>query len=166
MITTFFYFLFGLIGLSTQISFTLDLISIFSYPFRALKRATEKACSQLVNLKDIMINILTIKKKYWVTCPYPEYLLNDCFKIIYICALPIVFYLILLTKVYSLLLGVTILICSIIQSLGANLAFFLEEIGRILCTLAGLDIEEDQLCVNKLSLKEKIESVMCKMSLV
>lgn len=38
MITILFYLLFGFIGLSTQISFTLDLISIFSYPFRALRR--------------------------------------------------------------------------------------------------------------------------------
>ena len=36
--TTLFYLLFGFIGLSTQISLTLDLISVFSYPFRALKR--------------------------------------------------------------------------------------------------------------------------------
>jgi len=148
MFTTFFYFLFGLIGLSTQISFTLDLISIFSYPFRALKRACEKSCEHLVNLKNIMISILTIKKKYWVTCPYPEYLLNDCFKIVYICALPVVFYLILLTKIYSLLLGVNILICSFIQSIGANIALFLEEIGRMTCTMLGLDIEDESLCTN------------------
>ena len=38
MITTFFYLLCGFVGLSTQISFTLDLILIFSYPFRALRR--------------------------------------------------------------------------------------------------------------------------------
>ena len=71
MITILFYLLFGFIGLSTQISLTLDLISVFSYPFRALRRFCEKACGHLINLKDIMINILTIKKKYWVTCPYP-----------------------------------------------------------------------------------------------
>lgn len=63
-----------------------------------------------MELKDIMINILTIKKKYWVTCPYPEYLLNDTFKIVYICALPLVFYLIFLTKIYSLFMGALILI--------------------------------------------------------
>jgi hypothetical protein len=166
MITTFFYFLFGLIGLSTQISFTLDLISIFSYPFRALKRGTEKACQHLIDLKNIMINILTIKKKYWVTCPYPEYLLNDCFKIVYICALPVVFYLILLTKIYSLLFGTTILVCSFIQSLGANLALFLEEIGRMTITLVGLDIQDESLTTNDLSLKERIESLSGKLSLV
>lgn len=110
MITILFYLLFGLIGLSTQISFTLDLISLFSYPFRAMRRFTEKANSRLLELKDVMISILTIKKKYWVTCPYPEYLLNDTFKIVYICALPLVFYLIFLTKLYSLFMGALILL--------------------------------------------------------
>lgn len=38
IITILFYLLFGFIGLSTQISFTLDLISIFSYPFKAMRR--------------------------------------------------------------------------------------------------------------------------------
>lgn len=166
MIATFFYFLFGLIGLSTQLSFTLDLISIFSYPFRALRRGCQKTCSELIKLQEIIKNILTIKKKYWVTCPYPEYLLNDCFKIVYICALPVVYYLIFITKVYSILLGGIILLCSFIQSLGANLALFLEEIGRISCTFIGLDIEEEELCTNKLTIKEKMDSIRCKMSLV
>lgn len=71
MITTLFYLLFGFIGLSTQISFTLDLISIFSYPFRALRRFCDRAYHKLNELKGIMVDILTIKKKYWVTCPYP-----------------------------------------------------------------------------------------------
>ncbi len=57
-----------------------------------------------------MISILTIKRKYWVTCPYPEYLLNDTFKIVYICALPLVFYLIFLTKIYSLFMAALIFI--------------------------------------------------------
>lgn len=38
MITILFYVIFGFIGISTQISFTLDLISVFSYPFRALHK--------------------------------------------------------------------------------------------------------------------------------
>ena len=110
LVTVLFFLLFGLAGLSTQLSLTLDIISIFSYPFRAMRRFFDRSCSQLVKLKDIMINILTIKKKYWVTCPYPEYLLNDTFKIVYICALPLVFYLIFLTKIYSILMGTLILI--------------------------------------------------------
>ena len=112
MITILLYLLFGFLGLSTQISFTLDLISLFSYPFRAMRRFTEKANGRLLELKDVMVSILTIKKKYWVTCPYPEYLLNDTFKIVYICALPLVFYLIFLTKVYSLFMGALILLFS------------------------------------------------------
>jgi hypothetical protein len=36
MVTTLLYLVFGLIGLSTQIALTLDLISLFSYPFKAL----------------------------------------------------------------------------------------------------------------------------------
>ena len=71
MVTILFYLLFGLMGLSTQVAFTLDLISIFSYPFKALRRIFENCCSRLIELKNTMINILTIKKKYWVTCPYP-----------------------------------------------------------------------------------------------
>ena len=148
MVTLLVYLLFGLIGLSTQIALTLDLISLFSYPFRAMRRGCIKCSEHLTDLKDVMVNILTIKKKYWVTCPYPEYLLNDTFKIVYICALPLVFYLIFLTKAYSLFMGALTLIVSVIQDLGANLALFLEEIGRITCTLAGLDIEEDSLCSN------------------
>jgi hypothetical protein len=166
MVTALFYLLFGLIGLSTQITLTLDLISIFSYPFRALRRSSEKACSQLIRLKDIMIDILTIKKKYWVTCPYPEYLLNDTFKIIYICALPLVFYLIFLTKIYSLFMGALILIFKTIQNLGANLALFLEELGRITCTLAGLEIVDDSLTSNGKSLRERLQSVNEKLGLV
>lgn len=110
LITTLFYLLFGCIGLSTQVAFTLDLISVFSYPFRALRRFCDWACGELIRVKDIMISILTIKRKYWVTCPYPEYLLNDTFKIVYICALPLVFYLIFLTKLYSLFMATLILI--------------------------------------------------------
>jgi hypothetical protein len=113
-----------------------------------------------------MISILTIKKKYWVTCPYPEYLLNDTFKIIYICALPLVFYLLFITKLYCLFMNTLILIFSTMQNLGANLALFLEEIGRISSTMAGLDIEEDSLCSNKKSFKERVESVQCKLAYV
>ena len=113
-----------------------------------------------------MINILTIKKKYWVTCPYPEYLLNDTFKIVYICALPLVFYLIFLTKLYSLFMGTLILIFRTIQNIGANISFFLEEIGRITCTLVGLDIEDEALCNNQKPMKEKMESVSCKLRYV
>ena len=173
MITVLLYLLFGFIGLSTQISLTIDLISVFSYPFRALRRFCEKACGHLIQLKDVMINILTIKKKYWVTCPYPEYLLNDTFKIVYICALPLVFYLIFLTKLYSLFMGALILIFKtinvkipLIQNIGANLALFLEEIGRIACTLGGLDIEDESLCSNHKGAGERIESVKCKLAYV
>ena len=166
MITLLVYLLFGLIGLSNQIALTLDLISLFSYPFRALRRFCNWSSGQLTEIKDVMVNILTIKKKYWVTCPYPEYLLNDTFKIVYICALPLVFYLIFLTKVYSLFMGALILIFSTVQNLGANLALFLEEIGRITCTLGGLDIEEESLCSNKKDLKEKVASVRCKLAYV
>jgi hypothetical protein len=113
-----------------------------------------------------MISILTIKKKYWVTCPYPEYLLNDTFKIIYICALPLVFYLLFITKLYCLFMNTLILIFSTMQNLGANLALFLEEIGRISSTMAGLDIEVDSLCSNKKSFKERVESVQCKLAYV
>lgn len=110
LIATLFYLLFGCIGISTQIAFTLDLISVFSYPFRVLRRLCDWACGELIRIKDIMISILTIKRKYWVTCPYPEYFLNDTFKIVYICALPLVFYLIVLTKLYSLLMASLIVV--------------------------------------------------------
>ena len=154
------------LGLSTQIALTIDLISLFSYPFRAVRRFCNRFSEQLTEIKDVMVNILTIKKKYWVTCPYPEYLLNDTFKIVYICALPLVFYLIFVTKVYSLFMGALILIFSTIQNLGANLALFLEEIGRITCTLAGLDIEEDSLCSNQKDFKDRVASVHCKLAYV
>jgi hypothetical protein len=36
MVTSLLYLVFGLIGLSTQIALSLDLISLFSYPFKAL----------------------------------------------------------------------------------------------------------------------------------
>ena len=126
MVTILFYLLFGFMGLSTQIAFTLDLISVFSYPFRVLRRFFENTCSKLISLKEVMVNILTIKRKYWVTCSYPEYLLNDTFKIVYICALPLVFYLILVTKLYSLFMGSLILTFNLIQNIGANLALLLE----------------------------------------
>ena len=38
MITILFYLVLGLLGLSTQMAFTIDLLKIFSYPFRALGR--------------------------------------------------------------------------------------------------------------------------------
>ena len=75
-----------------------------------MRKFFEKSHNQLLNLKEVMVNILTIKKKYWVTCPYPEYLLNDTFKIVYICALPLVFYLIFLTKAYSVLMSTLIVL--------------------------------------------------------
>jgi hypothetical protein len=71
MIFALLYLLFGYIGISTQISFTLDLISVFSYPFRAMRRFCDRAFNDLNKLKGVMIDILTIKKKYWITCPYP-----------------------------------------------------------------------------------------------
>lgn len=110
MITGLLCLIFGYLGLSTQISFTLDLVSFFSYPFRALRKLSDKAYLRLVTLKSTLIDILTINKKYWVTCPYPEYLLTDTYKLVYICALPLIFSLIVLTKVYSILMSTLIVI--------------------------------------------------------
>lgn len=163
MITVLLYLLFGCIGLSTQISFTLDLISVFSYPFRVMHRFFDRSCSYLVELKDTLINILTIKKKYWVTCPYPEYLLNDTFKIVYICALPLVFYLIFFTKIYSILMASLVLVFKTIIGLGANLSFLMEEIGRIVCTVCGIDTDGDRLCFNSKSVMEKMKSAGSKL---
>lgn len=110
IITTLLYLLFGFMGLSAQICFTLDLISVFSYPFRALQRLCKRMSSSLIELKESMVSILTIKRQYWVTCPYPEYLLSDTFKVVYICALPLVYYLIFLTKIYEWFMGALILV--------------------------------------------------------
>ena len=92
-----------------------------------------------------MINILTIKREYWVTCPYSEYLLKDTFKIVYICALPLVFYLIFLTKISSLLMQILVFTFNTIIDLGTNLTYCLEEMGAILNIIVGLNIEEDSL---------------------
>lgn len=164
MVTVLLYLLFGWIGLSTQISFTLDLISVFSYPFRAMRRFCDWACNKLIKLKDTMINILTIKKKYWVTCPYPEYLLNDTFKIVYICALPLIFYLIFLTKAYSLFMSALVLVFKSIIRLGANLSLLVEETGRVVCTFLGLDVEGESLCYNRKNVMERVKSVWSKLS--
>lgn len=163
MVTVLLYLLFGCIGLSAQISFTLDLISVFSYPFRAMHRFCDWACNELVKLKDTMINILTIKKKYWVTCPYPEYLLNDTFKIVYICALPLVFYLIFLTKAYSLFMAALVLVFKTIIRIGANLSLLVEEAGRVVCTLLGVDVEGETLCYDTKTVMERVESAVIKL---
>ena len=92
-----------------------------------------------------MINILTIKREYWVTCPYSEYLLKDTFKIVYICALPLVFYLIFLTKIYSLLMQILVYTINAIIDLGTNLTYCLEEMGTVFDIVFGLYIQEDSL---------------------
>ena len=43
---------------------------------------------------------------------------------------------------------------------------FLEEIGRIAITLAGLDIEDESLCLNKKPLMDKLSSVERKLRYV
>lgn len=108
MITGLLCLIFGYLGLSTQICYILDLISIFSYPFRLLRRLCDQAYLSLLNLKSMIIDILTINQKYWVTCPYPSYLLRDTFKIAYICALPLILSLLILTKAYSILMSTLI----------------------------------------------------------
>ena len=105
MITGLLCLLYGYLGLSTQISFIIDLISIFSYPFRALRKICELTKNKLIFVKSSIIDILSIKKKYWLTCPYPDYLLSDSLKIVYICSLPIVLSLIIFLKAYSVLVS-------------------------------------------------------------
>lgn len=105
MITSLLCLLFGYLGLSTQISFMLDLISIFSYPFRAFSTACDKARASLIFVKNSMIDILSIQKKYWLTCPYPDYFLSNPLKIVYICSLPLIFFLIIFLKAYSILIS-------------------------------------------------------------
>ena len=105
LVTVLLCLLFGYLGLSTQISFILDLISIFSYPFRAFRRLCDKTQKGVISVKNAMIDILTTKRKYWLTCPYPDYLLSDTLKIAYICSLPLIFSLILFLKAYSILLS-------------------------------------------------------------
>lgn len=105
LVTVLLCLLFGYLGLSTQISFILDLISIFSYPFRAFRRICDRAQESVISVKNAMIDILTTKRKYWLTCPYPDYLLSDAMKIVYICSLPLIFSLIIFLKAYSTLLS-------------------------------------------------------------
>lgn len=105
MITGLLCLLFAYLGLSSQISFIVDLISIFSYPFRALRRICDKAKAKLTLIWNSIIDILSIKRKLWITCPYPDYFLSDSLKIIYICSLPLVFSLIIFLKAYSILIS-------------------------------------------------------------
>jgi hypothetical protein len=63
--------LFGYLGLSTQMCFTVDLVSLFSFPFKLCRRLCQKTFTSLQHLKNALIDILTIDRRYWVTCPYP-----------------------------------------------------------------------------------------------
>jgi hypothetical protein len=105
MITGILCLLFGYLGLSTQFSFIVDLISIFSYPLRAVKIICELTKKKLVFFKSSIIDILSIRKKYWLTCPYPDYLLSDSLKIVYICSLPLLLSLITFLKAYSVIVS-------------------------------------------------------------
>jgi hypothetical protein len=54
-----------------------------------------------VLVKNYLIDVLTIPHKQWVTCPYPQHLLADTYKLIYICALPLTYFIVTLVHVYS-----------------------------------------------------------------
>ena len=102
--------LFGYLGLSTQISFTLDLLCLFSFPFRICRTIYTKSYFFLLWLNNAVVDILTIEVRYWVTCPYPKYLLKDSFKMVYICALPLLFSLLAVAKIYSLLMSAVLVL--------------------------------------------------------
>ena len=101
---------FGYLGLSTLISFMLDLILVFSYPFKVMRTISDRVYASLQKLRQAMIDILTLNRGYWITCTHPSYLMKDTYKIIYICALPLLCSLILLAKVYSIFMSALILI--------------------------------------------------------
>lgn len=53
-----------------------------------------------------------------------------------------------------------------IQNLGANVSLFLEQIGRIICTMIGMDIEEESLRFNDKAFSEKMSLVAFKVKSV
>ena len=54
-----------------------------------------------------------------------------------------------------MLMSGLILLFRIMHDLGSNAALMLEEVGRIVCMMAGLDVEDERLCQNKRSVKER-----------
>lgn len=105
----------GWLGLSTQIWLTVDLVYISSYPFRGFLKMCNFGHHHLLYVKHAVIDILTIKRKYWVTCPYPEYFLADPYKIVYVCTLPLIFVLLALTRIYSILMSFLIILSEIVM---------------------------------------------------
>ena len=62
---------FGYLGLSTLISFMLDIILVFSYPFKVMRTICDRVYASLQKLRKATIDILTLNRGYWITCPHP-----------------------------------------------------------------------------------------------
>jgi hypothetical protein len=71
LITGLLCLVFGYLGLSTLISFILDIILVFSYPFRVMRTVCDGVYASLEKLRKAIFDILTLERSYWITCPYP-----------------------------------------------------------------------------------------------
>lgn len=102
------YIIFGYVGLSSQITLTVDLIYVFNMPTIFIYKILAHLYQFLLKIVKIMTNLLTINKQYWLSCPYHPFLLSDGMKIIYIAIIPLLAYLIIVIMFYYLWLAVVI----------------------------------------------------------
>jgi hypothetical protein len=104
------YIIYGYVGLSSQITLTVDLIYLFNMPTILIYKILARTYQFLLKITHIIKDILTINKEYWLTCPYPCLLLNDGIKLVYIATVPIIFYLIIVTVFYYFWLTIVIVV--------------------------------------------------------
>ena len=102
------YLLFGYFGLSSQIVLTVDLIYFFNLPTIIVYKLLAKLYQLLMKGFKVIMDILTIEREFWITCPYNELLLSDSFKIVCIAVLPILGFLIVVVVFYYLWLTLVI----------------------------------------------------------
>jgi hypothetical protein len=102
------YIIYGYVGLSAQITLTVDCIYLFNMPTILIYKILAIIYQFLLRIVKVMNNLLSINEAYWLTCPYPSFLLRDGMKIIYIAMVPVLAYLLIIIVFYYLWLAVVI----------------------------------------------------------
>ena len=109
------YIVFSYIGLSAQVTLTVDLIYLFNLPTILIYKAVARAYTLLGKTLKTLWQLFTRREETWLTCPYPSYLLSDKFKIIFGGLILLLFYLLSILAFYYLWLAVVIVALRLIM---------------------------------------------------
>lgn len=108
------YLIFGYIGLSAQVTLTVDLIYLCNLPTIALYKLLAKAYQLLLKYLWVLVELLSKSEERWLSCPYPSWMLQDGCKVVYICCLPILTFLMVVVAFYYIWLTFVIVALKIV----------------------------------------------------